>query len=91
MVVAPGATQIRAAETLADESDLPKVDPVNYAKFPSPDAQGIIKFPALIPGASYRVIDRTTLREPSGPQVRKEFTVKAGQTIDLGDIRIQNP
>ena len=91
MVVAPGATQMRAAETLADESDLARVDPVNYAKFPAPDAQGMITFPALIPGASYRVIDRTTFREPSGPQVREEFTVKAGETIDLGEIRIQNP
>ena len=93
MVVTPGAVQspMAAAETLADESDLPRLDPVNYAKFPAPDAQGTIKFPALIPGASYRVIDRTTVREPSGPQVRKEFTVKAGETIDLGEIRIQNP
>jgi hypothetical protein len=93
MVVTPGAAQspMAAAETLADESDLPRLDPVNYAKFPAPDAQGIITFPALIPGASYRVTDRTTVRDASGPQVRKEFTVKAGETIDLGDIRIQNP
>ncbi len=92
MVVTPGALmQMRPTETLADESDLPRLDPVNYAKFPAPDAQGTITFPALIPGASYRIVDRTTSREASGPQVRKEFTVKPGETIDLGEIRIQNP
>jgi hypothetical protein len=92
IVVTPSALmQMRSAETLADESDLPRLDPVNYARFPTPDAQGMITFPALIPGASYRVIDRTTVRDASGPQVRKEFTVKAGESIDLGEIRIQNP
>ncbi len=89
LVVAPGATQGRVGETWADESELPRIDPVNYAKFPAPDADGVIKFPALIPGASYRIIDRTTFRDAIGPQVRKEFTVKPGQTIDLGDILIE--
>ena len=48
-------------------------------------------FPVLIPGATYRIIDRTTTRDPGGPQLRKEFTVKPGETLDLGDIRIEKP
>ena len=39
----------------------------------------------------YRVIDRTTFRDPAGPQLRKDFTVKPGETFDLGDIVIEKP
>ncbi len=65
MVVTPGAVQspMAAAETLADESDLPRLDPVNYATFPSPDAQGMITFQALIPG---RILSRH--RPHNGPR-----------------------
>ena len=76
---------------LADESRLPEVDPINYEHLPVADAQGRITFIALIPGAAYRVIDRTTVRDPDGPQVRKEFTAKPGETLDLGDILIAKP
>ncbi len=55
------------------------------------DSQGRIVFPVLIPGATYRIIDATTLRDPSGPRLRKEFTVKPGEALDLGDIRIEKP
>ena len=47
--------------------------------------------PALIPGSTYRIIDQTTARTPDGPQLRKEFTVKPGETLDLGDILIEKP
>ena len=55
---------------------------------PVSDAEGRIAFPALIPGATYRVIDR-----PRGgpPTFRKDFTVKPGETVDLGDILIEKP
>ena len=46
-------------------------------------------FPALIPGATYRLMDRTPRR--GGGQTRKVFTVKPGETLDLGDIRIEKP
>ncbi len=45
--------------------------------------------PGLIPGASYRVMDRSDAGR--GDQVRKDFTVKPGQTLDLGDILIETP
>jgi hypothetical protein len=65
------------------------VDPISYEKNPTSDAQGRLVFPALVPGATYRIIDRTAARTPSGPQLRKEFTVKPDETLDLGDIVIE--
>ena len=50
------------------------------------DTDGRITLPVLIPGATYRFVELTTV-----PQVRKEFTVKPGETLDLGDIRIEKP
>ncbi len=48
-------------------------------------------FPALIPGATYRIHDETTINDEGGAQLRKEFTVKPGETLDLGDILIEKP
>ena len=56
---------------------------------PLTDAEGRITLPALIPGAR---TGSWTARHPSkGDQVRKEFTVKPGETLDLGDILIEKP
>jgi hypothetical protein len=95
MVVTPGpvagprARQGRAL--LADEDILPIIDPINYEQSPVSDPQGRIVFPALIPGAAYRIADATRIREGVDPQVRKEFTVQPGETLDLGEVRIENP
>ncbi len=95
MVVTPGEfSNINARKdgtSEADQDSLTIVDPINYQKDPASDAQGRIVFPALIPGATYRIIDRTTTRTPNGPQLRKEFTVKPGEVLDLGDILIEPP
>jgi RNA polymerase sigma factor (sigma-70 family) len=80
-----------ANRVAAEGAFLTRIDSINYAEDPKSDLQGRITFPALIPGASYRIVDRTTLRDPSGPKVRKDFTVKAGETLDLGDILIEKP
>ena len=50
----------------------------NYAEPIASDAEGRLTLPVLIPGATYRFIDRTTFQDPAGPQIRKEFTVKPG-------------
>jgi len=93
MVVTPGPfNSIKARKEgllLADEARLPAVDPINYEHDPVSDVQGRITFAALIPGATYRIIDRTPFRGPDGPQHRKDFTVKPGETLDLGDIVIE--
>ena len=48
--------------------------------------------PSLIPGALYRISDFSTVNDQDkGPQIRKEFTVKAGETLDLGDILVEKP
>ena len=57
----------------------------------SSDAQGRITFPALIPGATYRVYDDSRPNAAGGRQLRKEFIVKPGEAIDLGDIVIEKP
>ena len=46
-----------------------------------------LTFPALIP-APYRIVDHTPAFDGGEPAIRKEFTVKPGETIDLGDILI---
>jgi hypothetical protein len=93
MIVTPGpypTNQARKEGTLlADEGRLPAVDPINYRKAPVSDAEGRITFPALIPGVTYRIVDRTTFRSVEGPQIRKEFTVHSGEDLELGDILIE--
>ncbi|MGO9465510.1 MAG: hypothetical protein ACLQIB_57865 [Isosphaeraceae bacterium] len=97
MVVTPGPPAYSLANDqagllFADDDELRRVDPVNYENEPVADAGGRITLPVLIPGATYRVIDYSTaVRGQTGPEVRKEFTVKPGETVDLGDIRIEKP
>ncbi len=67
------------------------LDPTHYGTYPISDAQGRVVFPNLIPGATYRVRDTTPLVDPGGSAIRKEFTVKAGETLDLGDVLIAKP
>jgi RNA polymerase sigma factor (sigma-70 family) len=96
MVIVPGPS--RTSRDQADEGRLQsigdrlsRIDPLNYEKDPVSDTQGQIVFPALIPGATYRIQDRTAIRSPAGIPTRKEFTVKPGETLDLGDILIEKP
>ncbi len=96
MVVTPGPPFSRVSNKpdllFADEDSLERVDPSNYTGEPVSDASGRITLPVLIPGATYRFIDYTTAaRGATGPELRKEFTVKPGETVDLGDIRIEKP
>jgi hypothetical protein len=76
---------------LADEGPLTAIDPINYPNPLTSDGAGRLELPVLIPGATYRFIDRSTAREPGGPQVRKEFAVGPGEKLDLGEILIEAP
>ena len=85
-----GATQPDAPRMIADEHSLSDIDPTYQTPLQSDD-QGRIMLPVLIPGATYRFTDRTMLPDPAGPRIRKEFTAKPGETLDLGDILIEKP
>jgi RNA polymerase sigma factor (sigma-70 family) len=79
------------AALTADADFLGNVDRRHYRDDPVPDAEGRLTLDALIPGALYRITDFSTVNQEKGAQVRKEFTVKPGETLDLGDILIEKP
>ncbi len=95
LVVTPGVpytlAKLKGGLLSADESVLDAVDPVNYEMPLVSDPDGRLTLPVLIPGATYRITDFTVAREPISSLVRKEFTVKPGETLDLGDILIEKP
>jgi RNA polymerase sigma factor (sigma-70 family) len=77
---------------LADAGDMVNVDPKHYLNLPPTNTEGRITLPGLIPGALYRVCDQSTMDVPEkGVQVRKDFTIKPGETLELGDILIEKP
>ncbi len=95
MVVTPSSD--RLSSTPADKTALSgdgdylfRIDPINYPAGCLADTEGRLEFPALIPGATYRVYD-DSVDDDGGRQTRKEFTVKPGETLDLGDILIEKP
>ena len=98
MVVTPGPDRSSRAEAdkgllAADQDYLSRIDPERYADLVSDD-QGRITFPALIPGATYRVrddsADENDDRTPPA-RLRKEFVARSGEAIELGDILIEKP
>jgi hypothetical protein len=93
----PGPTQHSQrkqdqAELSAEAEFMANVDHKNYGNMPGTDAEGRITLPALIPGALYRILDFSTVNDQQKrAQIRKDFTVKPGETLDLGDILIEKP
>jgi RNA polymerase sigma factor (sigma-70 family) len=81
----------KSGSLLAGENDLDWIDPINYQHPLEADAAGIVSAPVLIPGAIYHFTDRTVRGQPSGPPVRREFSVKPGEALELGDILIEKP
>ena len=76
----------------ADAGDMVNMDQRHYLNFPPADSNGRVTLPNLIPGAVYRSIDASTTDVPDkGVQVRKDFTVKPAEDLDLGDILIEKP
>jgi hypothetical protein len=95
MIVTPGRDVLSkgAAEQDLPSSDgdyLSRIDPDHYNNLIS-DAQGRVTFPDLIPGATYRINDMTTVDEPGGRKTRSVFIARTGESIELGDIVIEKP
>jgi len=85
IVVTPGvmrySEETNAGALAADEDHVANHDYVNYRNGPKTDADGRMELIALIPGATYRILGNIKRK-----LTHKDFTVEAGQTIDLGEI-----
>jgi hypothetical protein len=86
MVVTPDAPD----GTMTDADFLTRIDPIHYLRSPMADTQGRIVFPALIPRATYRIVNRGP-RAPRGTRVNRDFTAKPGEILELGDILVEKP
>jgi hypothetical protein len=94
----PGSPQhargmMEMSQLAADATFMTNVDPKNYTdqRGPFTDSEGRLTLLDLIPGALYRISDYSIVNDPKGLQVRKDFTVKPGEMLDLGDILIEKP
>jgi protocatechuate 3,4-dioxygenase beta subunit len=96
-VMTPGPNYMSQAERdkvelSADADLLANVDRKHYWNSPRTDDKGGFAMETLIPGALYRINDMSKVNDLSkGIQVRKDFTVKPGEAVDLGDILIEDP
>ena len=75
----------------ADAASLPNVDRIHYSKAPFTDSEGRITLPALIPGAytASAIVRRSTIATRASGC--KDFTVKPGEMLELGEIVIEKP
>jgi hypothetical protein len=79
-------------ELSADADFLVNVDHKHYRDLPRTDAEGRFTMVSLIPGALYRINDMSKINDVTkGIQVRKDFTVRPGEAVDLGNILIEDP
>jgi len=89
MVVTPGVFRFDSLATrlgglAADADFVANVDRTNYRPRPKSDERGRITFPALVPGATYRLVHFN-----KRPYIRKEFTARSGETVELGEIVVE--
>jgi protocatechuate 3,4-dioxygenase beta subunit len=97
LVMTPGSHPLSRndsdrAELAADSVVLRGVDYKHYGNSFATDDEGLVTLPGLIPGALYRVSDYSTNRiQEKGTQLRRDFSVRAGEILDLGDILVERP
>jgi hypothetical protein len=87
VIVTPGTPRNFMGEkhgVFADAMPLNFLDPMRYNDRHTDD-KGQITFPALIPGATYRI---TGGYDPKEGFRFKDFKVEAGQQLDLGDLKL---
>jgi RNA polymerase sigma factor (sigma-70 family) len=76
----------------ADAGDMVNMDQRHYLNFPPADSDGRVVLPNLVPGAVYRILDSSTTDVPDkGVQARRDFSVKPGEELALGDVLIEEP
>jgi hypothetical protein len=75
-----------AANSVADEGFVDNFDWINYGMDHTTDKNGVLSLPALVPGATYRMLDERDHKAI----VAKEFVSEAGRLHDLGEIRMQS-
>src|SRR5262249_13345726 len=87
IVVTPGECHfsLKSNTIAADEESVINIDRHNYWDLPGSDVSGRITLPALIPGATYRLLGY----EKNHFVVRKDFTVEPGETLELGDVVVR--
>ena len=88
LVVTPGPHPLNRAEPgvlTADSDFISNVDRANYSDLSKTDADGKLTLPALIPGATYRAV---TMKDGKFT-IAKEFQVKPGETLDLGEMTVE--
>jgi hypothetical protein len=69
----------------AEVAYMANIDRKNYWVAPQTDANGRIMFPALIPGAHYRIATGAS------DVIKQGFVATSGKTIDLGKLTIEAP
>ena len=75
---------MQKGELAADSDFISNVDRKNHWPGPETDADGRVTFEVLIPGATYRIFGT----ENGHLVVKKDFSVEAGRTLDLGEFVI---
>ncbi len=89
IVVSPGPfsgdEKRNKKEVSSDQDFVANFDRQHYWRQPLTDAQGRCTFPALIPGATYRI----PIFNKLGDWDEKDFTVKPGETLHLPDITVK--
>jgi hypothetical protein len=80
------------AELSAEADFIANIDRKRYWNDGRTDAEGRFTLISLIPGALYRIVDFSATDDPNKRvQIRRDFTVKPGEMLDLGDILIERP
>jgi hypothetical protein len=88
LVVTPGALSYdlkrlyEKGEPAADSAYVGNIDQVNYREAPVTDTEGGITFPALIPGATYRIVEVGDRND----MVKCEFKAVSGKTVRLPEV-----
>jgi RNA polymerase sigma factor (sigma-70 family) len=89
LVVTPGPSRYDLkrlydkGELGADSEYVGNIDHVNYGRNgPQTDAEGRITFPALVPGATYRIVEVGDRED----MIKCEFKAESGKTTKLPDV-----